>query len=148
MADGRTPYEKRFGEPFGGPIIPFGAECNYQPITAKDKQRLHAMGLKELSGIFVGYDTRVGGGWSSDLLVIDREELGNAENASDVYIKRFEAREVKTPKINGDFRFPVADGSIQVLGYSLPRSLRRKTRRVNADEDEEESDAGGDCCAR
>ena len=24
LSDGKTPYEKRFGEPFKGPIIPFG----------------------------------------------------------------------------------------------------------------------------
>ena len=24
LSDGKTPYERRFGEPFKGPVIPFG----------------------------------------------------------------------------------------------------------------------------
>ena len=53
LACGRTPWHKRFGRPFKGPIIPFGAEVQYKPITAKDKDRLHAMGSQLLSGVFV-----------------------------------------------------------------------------------------------
>ena len=34
--DGKTPYERRFGQPFKGPIIPFGSLVEYHPITAKD----------------------------------------------------------------------------------------------------------------
>ena len=36
---GRTPYERRFGQPFKGPIIPFGSLVEYHPITAKDQSR-------------------------------------------------------------------------------------------------------------
>ena len=25
LSDGKTPYERRFGVPFNGPVIPFGA---------------------------------------------------------------------------------------------------------------------------
>ena len=34
-SDGKTPYERRFGQPFKGPIIPFGSKVEYYPITAK-----------------------------------------------------------------------------------------------------------------
>ena len=33
IADGKTPYERRFGEPLKGPIIPFGAVVEYHPIS-------------------------------------------------------------------------------------------------------------------
>ena len=33
---GKTPYERRFGQPFKGPIIPFGSLVEYHPVTAKD----------------------------------------------------------------------------------------------------------------
>ena len=36
LSDGKTPYERRFGQPFNGPIIPFGSLVEYHPITAKD----------------------------------------------------------------------------------------------------------------
>ena len=35
LSDGKTPYERRFGQPFKGPIIPFGSLVEYYPITAK-----------------------------------------------------------------------------------------------------------------
>ena len=68
---GQTPFELRFGEPFSRPVIPFGAEITYKPITDKDKARLHQFGIKVLSGVFVGYSLNIGGGWSGDLLVAD-----------------------------------------------------------------------------
>ena len=38
LSDGKTPYERRFGQPFKGPIIPFGSLVEYYPITAKTSQ--------------------------------------------------------------------------------------------------------------
>ena len=37
LSDGKTPYERRFGQPFNGPIILFGSLVEYHPITAKDQ---------------------------------------------------------------------------------------------------------------
>ena len=53
LSDGKTPYERRFGMPFEGPIIPFGAMVEYQPISAEDLSRLHQFGKKVLQGIFL-----------------------------------------------------------------------------------------------
>ena len=44
LSDGKTPYERRFGKPFEGPIIPFGSLVDYHPITAKDQSRIHLFG--------------------------------------------------------------------------------------------------------
>ena len=52
---GKTPYERRFGQPFNGPIIPFGSLVEYHPITAKDQSRIHQSGKKVLLGLFLGY---------------------------------------------------------------------------------------------
>ena len=43
---GETPYERRFGEPFKGPIFPFGAMVDYHPISPRDQSRLHQFGKK------------------------------------------------------------------------------------------------------
>ena len=51
----QTPYERRFGQPFKGPIIPFGSLVEYHPITAKDQSRIHQFGKKVLPGLFFGY---------------------------------------------------------------------------------------------
>ena len=55
LSDGKTPYERRFGQPFNGPIIPFGSLVEYYPITAKDQSRIHQFGKKVLLGLFLGY---------------------------------------------------------------------------------------------
>ena len=51
LSDGKTPYERRFGEPLKGPIIPF----EYHPISVKDQSRIHQLGKKVLPGLFLGY---------------------------------------------------------------------------------------------
>ena len=47
LSDGKTPYERRFGMPFNGPVIPFGAMVEYHPISSKDLSRLHQFGAKK-----------------------------------------------------------------------------------------------------
>ena len=34
-SDGKTPYERRFGMPLDGPVIPFGVVAEYHLISAK-----------------------------------------------------------------------------------------------------------------
>ena len=41
LLDGKTLYERRIGEPFKGPVIPFGSMVEYHPISAKYQSRLH-----------------------------------------------------------------------------------------------------------
>ena len=50
LPHGKTPYERRFGQPFNGPIIPFGSLVEHHPITAKDQSRIHQFGKKVLPG--------------------------------------------------------------------------------------------------
>ena len=66
LSDGKTPYERRFGEPCKGPIIPFDSLVEYYPISAKDQSRIHQFGKKVLPGLFLGYALHAGGnleGW-------------------------------------------------------------------------------------
>ena len=61
LSDGITHYERRFGIPFNGPEIPFGAMVEYHPVAAKDQSRLHQFGAKVLPGKFLGYALYAGG---------------------------------------------------------------------------------------
>ena len=61
LSDGKTPYETRFGQPFKGPIIPFGSLVEYYPTIAKDQSRIHQFGKKVLPGMFLGYALYAGG---------------------------------------------------------------------------------------
>ena len=61
LSDGKTPCERRFGQPFKGPIIPFGSLVEYYPITVKDQSRIHQFGKKVLPGLFLGHALHRGG---------------------------------------------------------------------------------------
>ena len=115
LYDGKTPYERRFGQPFKGPIIPFGSLVEYHPITAKDQSRIHQFGKKVLPGLFLGYALYAGGIWKGDVLIADLEELETMD-ASEMFSKRLNAKEVIFHKQNGKFIFPVADGRIKFAG--------------------------------
>ena len=114
LSDGKTPYERRFGKPFEGPIIPFGSLVEYHPITSKDQYRIHQFGKKVLPGLFLGYALYAGGIWKGDVLIADLEELETMD-ASEIYSKRLNANEVIFPK-EGEFTFPIADGRIKTPG--------------------------------
>ena len=115
LSDGKTPYERRFGEPFKGPIIPFGSTVEYYPFTTKDQSRIHQFGKKVLPGLFLGYALYAGRIWKGDILVAGIEELDTMD-ASEIYSKRPNAKEVIFPKEKGNFIFPFADGRIKLLG--------------------------------
>ena len=55
LYDGKTPCERRFGERFRGPMIPFGSMIESLSISAKDLSRPHQFGKKVLPGIIPGY---------------------------------------------------------------------------------------------
>ena len=123
LSDGKTPYERRFGKPFGGPVIPFGSLVEYHPITAKDQSRIHQFGKKVLPGLFLGYALYAGRTWKGDVLIADLEELETMD-ASEIYSKRLNAKEVIFPK-EGEFTFPIADGRIKTPGED--QELRTST---------------------
>ena len=115
LSDGKTPYERRFGQPFEGPFIPFGSLVEYHLRTAKDQSKIHQFGKRVLLGLFLGYALYAGRIWKGDVLVADLEELETMD-ASEIYSKRLNAKELIFPKENGKFMFPAADGRIKLSG--------------------------------
>ena len=108
LSDGKTPYERRFGMPFDGPVIPLGAMVEHHPISAKDQSGLHQFGAKVLPGKFLGDAWNAEGIWKGDIMVADIEELEEMD-ASELHARRFNAKEVLTPMKSDNFIFPVAD---------------------------------------
>ena len=116
LSDGKTPFERRFGQPLKGPIIPFGSLVEYHPITAKVQSRIHQFGKKVLPGLFLGYALYAGGIWKGDVLIADLEEVETMD-ASEIYSKKDSMRRRSYfPKKKENFIFPIADGRIQTLG--------------------------------
>ena len=93
LSDGKIPYERRFGQPFKGPIIPFGSLVEYHPITAKDQSRIHQFGKKVLPG-YALCAVRI---WKGDVLIADLQELETTD-ASEIYCKKLNVKEVTFPK--------------------------------------------------
>ena len=69
LSDGKTPYERRFGLPLNGPVIPFGAIVECHPISAKDTSKLHQFGPKVLPVIFIGHVLCAERIWKGDILI-------------------------------------------------------------------------------
>ena len=122
FSDGKTPYERRFGKPFKGPVIPFGSLVEYHPITAKDQSRIHQFGKKVSPGLFLGYVLYAGGIWKGDVLIADLEELETMD-ASEIFPKQ------------GVFIFPIADGRIKTPGgdQELRTSTLIRPRPIQGD---------------
>ena len=97
LSDGKTPYERRFGQPFEGLIISFGSLVEYHPVTAKDQSKIHQFGKNVLPGLFLGYALYALGIWKGDVLIADLEELETMD-VSEIYSKRLNAKEVIFPK--------------------------------------------------
>ena len=102
LSDWKTPYEREFGVPCKGPVIPFGAMVEHHPISARDLSRLHQFGPKLLQSIFLGYALHAVRIWKGDILVADIEELEEMDR-SDLHVSRVNAKEVTTPQRSGNF---------------------------------------------
>ena len=123
LSDGKTLYERRFGQPFEGPIIPFGSLVEYHPITAKNQSRIHQFGRKFCLDCSSDALFTRGGTWKGDVLIADLKELETMD-ASEIYSKRLNAKEVIFPQ-KGEFTFPTADGRIKTPGED--QALRTST---------------------
>ena len=115
LADGKTPYGRRFGEPFTRPIISFGAMVQYHPILSRDQARIHQFGRNVLPGIFLGFELIVGEIWKGDILIADLEILEKLD-ASNFYPQRIIANEVSIRQKDDEFIFPFADGTAKLSG--------------------------------
>ena len=106
LSDGKTPYERRFGKPFKEPIIPFGSLVEYYPISSKERPFKKSINLKRKSYLDCSSETLCTRSetWKGDILVADIEELATMD-ASEIYSKRLNAKEVIFPKENGKFIF-------------------------------------------
>ena len=78
VLDGKTPYELRFEQPFGGKLLPFGCSVEYKPESERETNKLHKFGSKLRPGIFMGHHSHNGGKWSGDYYVVDAEAFAGS----------------------------------------------------------------------
>ena len=82
LSDRKTPYERRFGTPFNGPVIPFGPMVETSPYFC---ERLRSKSLARF--FFLVYALHAGGIWKGDALIADIEELEQMD-ASEIHARR------------------------------------------------------------
>ena len=133
----KTAYEVRFGEPFRGPVIPFGAHVSYNPQSPDDKARLHQMAEKTLQGIFAGYKQQAGGGFSGELIILDWDNLNEANTVGQVYERSIPHTEVFLELVNDQFHFPLASGDLNQPGERAHDSRKRKLKQKRKQEHQE-----------
>ena len=92
LSDGKTPYGRRIGMPFSGPVIPFGTMVEYHHISAKDISRLHL--TRHIPRLCVARGRREI--WKGDIMIADMEELEQMD-ASEIHARRLNAKEVSRP---------------------------------------------------
>ena len=94
LSDGKTPYERRFGQPLKGPII-FHL-VHWVSITLELRRiSQESINLERKSYLDCSSDTLCTRGefWKGDVLIADLEELETMD-ASEIYSKRLNAKEV------------------------------------------------------
>ena len=99
LSDGKTPYERQFGVPKKGPIIPSGSDGRVSPCVCWGLgSRLHQFGPKVLPSKFLGCALHAGGNperrhwWSQTLKNWNRWTHQNSTP------RRLNAKEVLTPR--------------------------------------------------
>ena len=118
LADRKSPFETRFGSPCDCPVTPFGAVFfPKNPMSTKDRSRLHQFDSKMLPGIFIGLRSE---SWRKLDRRLDHRRLA----------RHWEQRRVRSSRqkiqvqrkwhqcIAEAFVFPGADGSLRQEGHA------------------------------
>ena len=63
LSDGKTPYERRFGQPLKGPIVPFGSLVEYHSIT-EERTSQESINWERKSYLDCSSDTLCTRGWN------------------------------------------------------------------------------------
>ena len=92
LAEVKTSNERRFGEPFKVPIIPFGAMVEYHPFL-RDQSKLHQFGKKVLPEICLGHALIAVRIRKGDIRIADLHELEKLD-APEICPRRVNAKEV------------------------------------------------------
>ena len=136
VAEGKTPYERRCGEPFEGPIIPFGAMVEYHPISTRDQSNFQQLGKTVFPGIFRAY-ALIAGEFGKETLW-----LRISRNWKRCTYQQFVLGESMRKKYwlisqkGEEFIFRVADGTAKMSGrdYEFREPTQRRKRTVRSED--------------
>ena len=137
LAYGKTPYERRCGESFKRTSYSIRRTSGISPkLRERDTKRESINSeRKYFQNCFIGYPLIAGGIWKGDILIAVVEELEKLD-ASEIYPRRLNAKEVLISQKDRQFLSLVADGSAKLSGrdyeFQEPTLRRESTvRREN-----------------
>ena len=116
LSDGKTPYERRFGQPFKGPLIPFGSLVEYHPITGEGPVKNPSIWKESLTWIVPRIRSVRGWNFGSVTCWLQTLRSWRRMGASEIYSERLNAKEVIFPEEKRIFILPAADGRIKTPG--------------------------------
>ena len=131
LADGKTPCERRFGYFFLRTT--YSIWCTGRiPPKFRERQSWNSSIRKESitrNLLWTCFDR--GRNWRGDILITDIEELEKLD-ASEIFPRRLNAKEVLITHEDGEFVFPVADGSAKLSegDYEFQESTLRREPTV------------------
>ena len=118
-----TPHERRFGEPFKGPMIPSGALIEYHPISPKDKARILILAREnnQESDLAMSWSRVILQRRYSDSRSEDLEKVGYSSSTTQ---REGDSNWTK----DDECKFPVADGTAKLRGrdYEFRESILRR----------------------
>ena len=118
LDNGIVPWEARYGEPFSGIMIPFGARVLYWNNPKQNIPASSKFAPTGVEGIFLGYHIQPGFVWKEEYLVTPVKGCDFAFEIGNFPILRSKRMEL----LPGDFTFPMRSEQL-----ALQESLRKPT---------------------
>ena len=106
LAEEKTPCERRYGEPFKGTVIPFGAMV----ISLRDQSRIHQFGKKVLLSL-----KSLDRGWNLERR-FQTWKIWKSWSHQKFVLKELTRKTYWWHNKGDEFKFPVADGSARLSG--------------------------------
>ena len=135
LAEGKTPYGIRFGEPFKGPTIPFLSNGwispDFNTRSIKTSSIWQERETRNLSWVCIDR----GEIWKGDILLrISR--IGKRWAHQKIFLHRINAKEVLISHKGEEFMFPIADGTTKLSGrdYEFRESTPRPEQTVGSED--------------
>ena len=109
--------------------------CQRRKLLIKDDSETIQRTTDFFRSKILGYALIVGGIWKWDILIADIEEL-EKKDASDVYSRRINAKEVLMRQKGDEFIFPFADGTaiLLVRDYEFREPTPRREQTVRSED--------------
>ena len=132
LSDGKTPCERRFGEPFKGSISPSGEMVEVHPISTRDQSRLDQFDKTVFANNFLGYAFFSGRNLERRHCDCGYQGIGKDGRIRILHSENQCERSIDITKKRDEFIFPIAHGTAKLSGrfYEIREPTLRREQTV------------------